>query len=60
MKKLILECIPQITELTIECSKMDKQQYQEYKHGILETVDNMTKDFISKVFTLIEVVLEKR
>ena len=56
-RELIIECMPQITEMAILVNNMEPEQYQEYKREQLEdTARTCPKalNFISNIFKIIE------
>lgn len=56
-RKLLIRCIPEITEMAIEIKKMTPEQYQEFKKEHLTEVERscpVTLGFIKKIYQIIE------
>lgn len=56
-RELMIECIPQITEMALEIMKMTPEQYQEFKKEHLTEVARMCPvalGFIKKTLVIIE------
>lgn len=56
-RELLIECIPQITEMALEIKKMTLEQYKEFKREHLEEVERsypVTLRFVSKIYDIIE------
>lgn len=58
-RDLFIQCIPMIAQIIVECRKMDKQQYEEWKKEWIETIADETKEFAGKVFIVIDEMLAK-
>lgn len=56
-RELMIECIPQITEMALEIQKMTPEQYQEFKQEHLAEVERIypaSLGFIKKMYQIIE------
>ena len=56
-RELMIECIPQITEMALEIKKMTAEQYQEFKKEHLKEVDRsypVALRFMKKIYDIIE------
>lgn len=56
-RELIIECIPQITEMALEIKKMTPEQYQEFKQEHLTEVERsypVALGFMKKIYQIIE------
>ena len=56
-RELMIECIPQITEMALEINKMTPEQYQEFKKEHLNEVEKsypIALGFIQKIYQIIE------
>lgn len=56
-RELMIECIPQITEMALEIKKMTPDQYQEFKQEHLTEVERtypVALGFIKKMHQIIE------
>ena len=56
-RELMIECIPQITEMALEIKKMTPDQYQEFKQEHLTEVERtypVALGFIKKIYQIIE------
>ena len=56
-RELMIECIPQITEMALEIKKMTPDQYQEFKQEYLTEVERtypVALGFIKKMYQIIE------
>ncbi len=56
-RELLIECIPQITEMALEIQKMTPEQYQEFKQEYLKEVERSypaALGFIQKMYQIIE------
>lgn len=53
-------CLPMIAEMTIRCRRMDKQEFDEWKRKVMESADNVVKEFVEKVLICITISLTKR
>ena len=56
-RELMIECIPQITEMALEIKKMTAEQYQEFKKEHLNEVEKsypIALGFIQKIYQIIE------
>ena len=56
-RELMIECIPQITEMALEIKKMTPEQYQEFKTEHLTEVERsypVALGFIKKIYQIIE------
>lgn len=52
-RELMIECIPQITEMALEIKKMTPDQYQEFKQEHLTEVERsypVALGFIKKIY----------
>jgi len=59
-RDLFIQCIPIVAGLIVECRKMSKEHYEEWKREELEKAqDNRYKEFLSKVMIVIDRMLEK-
>lgn len=52
--------LPMIAEMTIRCRRMDKQGFYEWKRKVMESADNVVKEFVEKVLICITISLAKR
>lgn len=56
-RELMVECIPQLTEMALEIKKMTPEQYKEFKQGHLAEVGRTCPralEFMKKVYIIIE------
>ena len=56
-RELLIECIPQITEMALEIKKMTPEQYQKFKQEHLTEVERtcpVTLGFMKKIYQIIE------
>ena len=56
-RELMIECIPQITEMALEIKKMTPEQYQEFKKEHLKEVEKsypVALRFMKKIYDIIE------
>ena len=56
-RELMIECIPQITEMALEIKKMTAEQYQEFKKEPLKEVERsypVALRFMKKIYDIIE------
>lgn len=56
-RELMIECIPQITEMALEIKKMTAEQYQEFKKEHLKEVERsypVALRFMKKIYDIIE------
>lgn len=56
-RELLIECIPQITEMALEIRKMTPEQYQEFKKEHLTEVERtcpVVMGFMKKIYQIIE------
>ena len=56
-RELMIECIPQITEMALEIKKMTAEQYQEFKKEHLKEVERtcpVTLGFMKKIYAILE------
>lgn len=56
-RELMIECIPQITEMALEIKKMTPEQYQEFKQDHLTEVERsypVALGFMKKIYDIIE------
>ena len=56
-RELMIECIPQITEMALEIKKMTPEQYQEFKKEHLKEVERsypVALRFMKKIYQIIE------
>lgn len=56
-RELMIECIPQITEMALEIKKMTPEQYQEFKKEHLKEVERsypVALRFMKKIYDIIE------
>lgn len=56
-RQLLIECIPQITEMALEINKMSPGQYQEFKREHLQIVKKSypaALGFMEKIYKIIE------
>ena len=56
-RELMIECIPQITEMALKIKKMTPEQYQEFKTEHLKEVSRTCPKalgFIKKIYDIIE------
>lgn len=56
-RELMIECIPEITEMALEIKKMTPEQYQEFKKEHLTEVERscpLALSFIKKIYQIIE------
>lgn len=56
-RELLIECIPQITEMALEIQKMTPEQYQEFKQEYLTEVERtcpVVLGFMKKIYQIIE------
>ena len=56
-RDLMIECIPQITEMALEIKKMTPEQYQEFKKEHLNEVEKtcpIALRFMKKIYDIIE------
>lgn len=56
-RELMIECIPQITEMALEIKKMTPEQYLEFKQEHLTEVERTypaSLGFIKKMYQIIE------
>lgn len=56
-RELMIECIPQITEMALEIQKMTLEQYQEFKKEHLNEVERtcpVALRFMKKIYDIIE------
>ena len=56
-RDLMIECIPQITEMALEIKKMTPEQYQEFKKEYWKEVERSypaALGFIHKMYQIIE------
>ncbi len=56
-RELMIECIPQITEMALEIQKMTPEQYQEFKQEHLKEVERtcpVVMGFMKKIYDIIE------
>lgn len=56
-RDLVIECIPQITEMAIVVKGMSMEQYKQFKQEHLEDIKKTCPkalEFISKIYKLIE------
>ena len=56
-RELMIECIPQITEMALEIKKMTPEQYMEFKQEYLKEVERSypaALGFIKKMYQIIE------
>ena len=56
-RELMIECIPQITEMALEIKKMTPEQYQEFKQEHLTEVERsypVALGFMKKIYQIIE------
>ena len=56
-RELMIECIPQITEMALEIKKMTPEQYQEFKKEHLNEVEitcPIALRFMKKIYDIIE------
>ncbi len=58
-RDVFIKCIPMIAEIVVECSKMNEQEYEDWKRETMEAVDDRAKEFIKKVLNCIDAVMEK-
>lgn len=56
-RDFFIEMIPQIAELVVECRKMEKKDYEDYKQEMFNIVDPRAVPFLKKVFIVIERVM---
>ena len=57
--ELFVSCIPTITEIIVECQRMPVQQYEEWKKETLEAAPDQVKEFMEKVFIVIDSYVQK-
>lgn len=56
-RELMIECIPQITEMVLEIKKMTPEQYQEFKQEHLTEVERsypLALGFMKKIYQIID------
>lgn len=56
-KELMMECIPQITEMALEINKMTPEQYWEFKQESLSEAEGACPSalgFMEKIYGIIE------
>ena len=56
-RELLIECIPQITEMALEIKKMTPEQYQGFKTEHLTEIEKscpVTLGFMKKIYQIIE------
>ena len=56
-RELMIECIPQITEMALEIKKMTPEQYMEFKQEHLTEVERtcpVVMGFMKKIYQIIE------
>jgi hypothetical protein len=56
-RELLIECIPQITEMALEIKKMTPEQYQEFKQEYLKEVERsypLALGFMKKIYQIID------
>ena len=56
-RELMIECIPQITEMALEIKKMTAEQYKEFKKEHLKEVERsypVALRFMKKIYDIIE------
>ena len=52
--ELFVSCIHMIAEMIAECQRMPVQQYEEWKKETLEAAPDPVKEFVGKVFIVID------
>lgn len=57
-KDIIVENMPQLTELTELLSHFSKEEFEEWKQDVLSSTSKRTKPFTEKMIALIEKALE--
>ena len=55
-RDLIIECIPQITEMTLEVQKMTDMQYLDFKREYLEEVSRTCPKVLGLVKKILDIV----
>ena len=56
-RELMIECIPEITEMALEIKKMTPEQYQEFKQEHLTEVERsypLALGFMKKIYQIID------
>lgn len=53
-RELFIESIPQIAEIAVECKKMSPERYAEIKEELLQSVPEVARSFMKKVFLVVD------
>lgn len=51
---LFVSSIPMIAEIAIRCKYLNQQDYEAFKSGVLNSASEAVKEFVVKVFIVIE------
>lgn len=51
---LFVSNIPMIAEMVARCRMLDQQEYEDFKCEIMESVIETVKEFVSKIFIVID------
>lgn len=52
--------IPMIAEMVVRCRRMDKQDYEEWKREVIESADDVVREFVRKVLICIDIYVAKK
>lgn len=50
---LFVKCIPMIAGMAVRCRRMSRQDYEQWKQETMEHAPEMVKEFVRKVFIVI-------
>lgn len=51
--------IPMIAEMVVRCRRMDKQDYEEWKREVIESADDVVREFVRKVLICIDMFVTR-
>lgn len=53
-RELFYECITQIAEFAVECSKLSAEKYRDFKKRMLGQTSEKARPFMKKIFMVVD------